>query len=468
MIIDNDTIVAIATGNAPGAIGILRISGADSLDILKRCHQATKALEPRQMTLRKLYDPENGELLDQVMLCYFPAPHSYTGEDVVELYAHGGRLNLARILDALCGAGARLAQPGEYTQRAFLNRKLDLSQAEAIMDIIGAQTQRALREAQKQLSGSVSKPVQDLRQQLLKIIITLESCIDFSEQEELLSLPREELRADFHKIIAQIQAMLRASESLRLDGYRVALLGKPNAGKSSLFNMMLGQDRAIVTDISGTTTDTIQERVKLGGIDICLIDTAGIGDADNLIEQLGVERSLKEAERADIILWICDINDNFTLPPESVCRNLDAYIEENAFFLILNKIDLQSSHTTTESAFGLLQERFPKLDRGQIFELSTVTGAGMVYFEEKLARHLRTREEENEGLALVTSQRHITLLRNSLIALTRALEALQDGLPAECIAADVRDALDALGQIVGSIAADDVLNAIFSQFCIGK
>lgn len=460
-----DTIVAIATGSTPGAIGILRLSGPESLSIVSRCLKSSKALPARRMSLQTLYDPETAVLLDTVMVCYFAAPHSYTGQEMVEIHAHGGVLNLTKILELMLREGARLARAGEYTQRAFLNQKLDLSQAEAVMDVINAQTELALREAHRQLSGSISAPVAQLREALLRVMVMLEACIDFSSEENLVSLPDQEVGATLRWVLDQIERMIRAHESFRMQGYRVVLLGKPNAGKSSLFNLMLGQERAIVTPISGTTTDSLEARLHMGDVSITLIDTAGITQAKDLIEELGVQRSMQEAEGADFVLWLCDACERPALP-EQMCQLLNGYAARERLLVVLNKMDLAPGPMDAQRS--AIMELLPGLSKAQIFEISSVTRSGVQALEAALKTQIGTQERELEGQSVVTSQRHIVLLRGAMESLSRAAQALGAGLAAECIAADVREACDDLGQITGAIATDDVLNAIFSQFCIGK
>ena len=311
------TIAAISSGQMPAAVGIVRISGPNSLGIVQKClHQ--KALKPRMMHARSLYHPECDEKIDDVLVCYFKGPHSFTGEDSVEIYAHGGLTNLSRVLDLICSAGAQLAEPGEFSKRAFLNGKIDLSQAEAIMDVIHAQNSRQCREAQRQLSGSVSKSVEELRASVMSILCAVEASIDFSSEEELAPLPVEQIRSGGRMLLDQMKRMQRAHDQYRVGGLKTVFVGKPNAGKSSLFNCLLGHDRAIVTQIAGTTTDTIESQVSIGTELFTLVDTAGVTETDNLVEKIGVQRARDQIQNADLLLLLFDAAS----PDDSILQEL--------------------------------------------------------------------------------------------------------------------------------------------------
>lgn len=459
------TIAAISSGQMPAAIGVIRISGPDSLAVLSKLTR-TDALSPRTMHMRTLSDSQ-AQKLDDALVCYFKAPHSFTGEDSVEIYAHGGLVNLSRILSALCEAGAIPAEPGEFSRRAFLNGKLDLSQAEAIMDVIHAQNTRQLAEAQRQLSGSVSGAVQKMRDTLMRLLCAIEASIDFSTEEELAPLPVQQIRDTAHALLDQFKRMKRAHDQYRAGGLRTVFVGRPNAGKSSLFNKLLGHDRAIVTDIAGTTTDTIESTVAIQNETFCLIDTAGITHSDNPIEVIGVQRAQQQVRTADILVLLID----GTAPDTSLLNELKALLAENLrtlaqngrLFVLRTKSDLP--HAPLPGPLGDFLNEFGLSLR----DISTVaSNTGLDDFENALVCAARRIASQVENVTLITSQRHITHIDHADQAIHRALSALDSGLPAECIASDLHEAAQNLAQITGQVASEDILNEIFSHFCIGK
>lgn len=461
----SSTIAAISSGQMPAAIGVIRMSGPDSLEILKKCLHR-KEIRARYMHSRTLYDVD-GEKLDEVVVCFFAGPHSYTGEDSVEIYAHGGLINLSRILQALFRAGAEPAQAGEFSRRAFVNGKLDLARAEAVMDVIHAQNEMQCREAQRQLSGSVSKSVQELRGFVMELLCAVEATIDFSQEEDLAPLPVERLTRGTDRVLEQIDRMKRASQKFRASGYRTAIVGRPNAGKSSLFNHLVGHERAIVTEIAGTTTDTLEASVTLGHHLFELIDTAGITETENPVERIGVARARDQVVQADILMLLIDgenpdisfFTENSPFSEEQI-REL---AREGRLIAVHTKCDLNNrpdfDHET--QTFFNKYELVP-------MEISTFSGQGIRLLGERLNTCADDLSREFENVTLMTSQRHIALLESSAQSLIRAREALEGGLPAECIAADLHDAANALDTITGAFASEDIINEIFSHFCVGK
>ena len=459
------TIAAISSGQMPAAIGVIRMSGSKSLEIIHSCLHHKK-LSPRMMHSRKLYD-EKDEILDEVLVCYFQAPHSFTGEDCVEIFAHGGMVNLSRILQALYLAGAQPAQPGEFSRRAFINGKIDLARAEAIMDVIHAQNEMQCREAQRQLSGSVSQTVQDLRDFVMQILCAVEATIDFSQEEDLAPLPVKQLREGTARVIDQIDRMKRASEQYRSSGYRTVLMGKPNAGKSSLFNRLLGHERAIVTDIAGTTTDTLESSVMLGRHLFELIDTAGIVDSKNPIERIGVDRARDQIKMADIVVMLIDGNNPderiLTELTQMLGDNLQKYLDENRLIVVHTKSDLQERPVFPNSLTDFLNAH-----QLSPIEVSVKSRDGLDRLENALVQKADNISSAFENVTLMTSQRHIALLNAAAQSLERARQALDDGMPAEFIAADLHDAAQSLDTITGAYASEDIINEIFSHFCVGK
>ncbi len=465
--IQNTTIAAISSGQTPAAIGIIRLSGPNALAVTSKCLKNSH-LVPRIMHARAFYSPlDENEIIDDVLVCYFKAPHSFTGEDSVEIYAHGGIVNLSRVLDAVCTAGAIPAEPGEFSKRAFLNQKLDLAQAEAIMDIIHAQNEQQCREAQKQLSGSISGSVAALRASIMQLLCAIEATIDFSTEEELAPLPVEKLRTEGALILDRIMRMKRAHDQYRSGGIKTVFVGLPNAGKSSLFNCLLGHDRAIVTQIAGTTTDTIEAQLSIHNTLFTLIDTAGITESDNPIEAIGVERTKAQIENADILVLLIDgmsSDDSIIDELETRCHNaLSHAIQNHTLLAVRTKADIDSRPLMSKNIASFLRDNaIPLID------ISVLSRIGMNPLEEKLAEMARVFNETHENVTLITSQRHIVQLNQAETAIKRALSALDNMLPAECIAADLHEAAQSLALITGEFASEDIINEIFSHFCIGK
>lgn len=458
------TIAAISSGQTPAAIGVIRLSGDRALEIIQSCLHR-KTLKPRMMHSRVIYN-RCDEAVDDVLVCYFKGPHSFTGEDSVEIFAHGGLVNLARVLETVCENGAVPAEPGEFSKRAFLNGKLDLSQAEAIMDIIHAQNVSQCREAQRQLSGSVAQTVTELRASLMHLLCAVEATIDFSTEEELAPMPEAQIRTEGVRVLDQLMRMRRAHEQYRAGGVKTVLAGRPNAGKSSLFNRLLGHDRAIVTDIAGTTTDTLEASLTLGHTLFSLVDTAGITETENPIERIGVERAKGQIQTADILLILLDGSNPDDGILEDLEREIPDYLQkfvEHHALIVRTKADLPGCHE--------LPERVQKLCEAYqvpVIDVSVVSRQGMEAFESALMEMASAFVQTSEHVTLVTSQRHISQIAIAECALNRALESLNLMMPAECIAADLHEAADALALVTGAFASEDVINEIFSHFCIGK
>lgn len=458
------TIAAISSGQMPAAIGVIRLTGDHALQIIQSCLHR-KTLVPRMMHSRVIYN-DNDEAIDDVLVCYFKGPRSFTGEDCVEIFAHGGLVNLARVLETVCTFGAVPAEPGEFSKRAFLNGKLDLSQAEAIMDMIHAQNVSQCREAHRQLSGTLAQTVNALRESLMQLLCALEATIDFSTEEELAPLPEAQIRTTSAYVMDQLMRMRRAHEQYRAGGIKTVLAGRPNAGKSSLFNRLIGHDRAIVTDIAGTTTDTLEASLTLRHLLFSLIDTAGITETQNPIERIGVERAKQQIQNADILLILIDGTD----PDDGIFKDLEREFSGDLSFLSNHHVILIRSKADLFDCIELPQNIQALCERHQIpvVDVSVVSREGMQALEDILVRLGIAYGQGNENVTLVTSQRHISQIRIAESAIARAQESLDTMMPAECIAADLREAADALALITGAIASEDVINEIFSHFCIGK
>jgi len=442
-----DTIAAIATPPGNGGVGIVRISG--SLVGAIAGNLLTKPLTPRLAQYTPFLDADR-TLIDAGIALYFPGPHSYTGEDVLELQGHGGAVVLDMVLRRVLSLGARLANPGEFTERAFLNNKLDLAQAEAVADLIESSTEQSARSAQMSMQGVFSTLINDLVEELTALRTYVEAAIDFVEEEiDFLSDGVVENRiATLLDRIEQIQRTARQGRLLR-DGMTVVLAGKPNAGKSSLLNALAGHEAAIVTDIAGTTRDVLRERIQLDGMPLHIIDTAGLRDSDNIVEQEGIRRAHEEIRKADLILLLIDARDP---DAETIRQTLPDNIPLTEVY---NKIDL----------LGRVPELIETTAGTQIY-LSIKTGAGM----EFLARHLKQSVGFNDRAehVFIARRRHLEALGQGHAFVTSALYQLQANHAGELVAEDLRQAQNALAEITGQFTSDDLLGKIFSSFCIGK
>ena len=441
-----DTIAAIATPPGNGGVGIVRISGDAVTQIAAGLSQ--KSLQPRQARFTHFLDAEQ-QIIDSGLLLYFPAPHSFTGEDVLEVQAHGGRVVLDMLLRRVIELGARLAQPGEFSQRAFLNDKIDLAQAEAIADLINSGTEQAARSAQQSMQGAFSKQINQLIAQLIELRVYIEAAIDFVDEEiDFLSQGSvaDKIQA-LQQQLARIKATAGQGRLLR-DGMTVVLAGKPNAGKSSLLNALAGYDAAIVTDVAGTTRDVLRERIQIDGMPLHIIDTAGLRTTSNPVEQEGIRRAQQELERADKVLWLLDITD-------TELDNTADYLPEGiAVTRVFNKIDIASQAPA-------LVETTKTVD----IYLSVKTGEGM----ELLKQHLKQSvgfTQSGESV-FIARRRHIEALILAEQALQDAAVQLTVAAP-ELVAEELRQAQQALSEITGEFTSDDLLGEIFSSFCIGK
>jgi tRNA modification GTPase len=488
----NDTIAAIATPPGIGGVGIVRLSGPEALEIALRLFKrpahrtepATWQPESHRLYYGHIVQPQSGQVLDEVLLAYMRGPRSYTAEEVVEIQAHGGPLLLRRILDAALSEGARLANPGEMTLRAFLNGRIDLAQAEAVMDMIGARTDEGLKLAVDQLQGRLSAEVQAARQEALGALAMIEASIDFPE-EEVPSPDSDVLRAGIAAASARIERLLAGAEQGRIyrEGLRAAIIGRPNVGKSSLLNALLRIDRAIVTPIAGTTRDTVSEFANVRGIPVQLIDTAGIVETSDPVEQIGVRRSREAAATSDLVLLVLDGSEPFTEQDEEVSAVLhtlgfssDHAPQANAasnghagqhgaasrpIIVVVNKSDLPERLHVAE-----VEARWPG---APVVHTSMVTQSGLDTLEEQMrGLALAGQATPSEQETLVANTRHRDALRRTAEHLSAAGNTLDAGLPLDFVSIDLHGAVDALGEITGETATEDLLERIFHDFCIGK
>jgi len=457
----SDTICAIATPSGEGGLGVIRVSGSSAVAIVAKLFLSKKEISlvsvpSRRALFGRLIDPQTGKLLDEVICTVMRAPHSYTGEDVVELSAHGNPHILSRILESLIRSGARLAERGEFTKRAFLNGKLDLTQAEGVMDAVSAKTVGGIESALDQLDGKLGRYLKGLRQAVLAILSPIEACIDFPE-EEVPEVSRAELQLQVGEVVEKIDEVLKGANAGRLlrEGFSSVIVGKPNVGKSSLLNALLRENRAIVTDIPGTTRDTIEEWSDVQGIPMRFIDTAGIRGTVDAIEQIGISRSKEALAKGDLMLLVIDRS----VPLEAHDFELLNIAREKKSVVVLNKMDLEGPVGVTE-----VQAHYS----GPLVPLSILKEDGLESLEKQILATVLDHNETKQDTPLVTRMRHQEGLERAKQFLTEAGKTLEARLPLDLAAGDLRGAADTIGRITGENYTEDLLAKIFAEFCIGK
>ena len=459
----HDTIAAIATAQGEAGIGIVRVSGALALTIAAEVFRSPRGVSPTQLPTHTLTyghvvdATASDEMIDEVLLGIMHAPRTYTGEDVVEFNCHGGTLPLTAVLDVVLKNGARVAEPGEFTKRAFLNGRLDLAQAEAVAELIASKTDLSRKIAVEALAGKLSDTVNGLNDRLAALLAEIEASIDFPEED--LDFMKVETQLEAARAVqTELTTLLETAAEGRLitEGANVAILGKPNVGKSSLLNALVGTPRAIVTDIPGTTRDTIEEMMNIGGIPLKLIDTAGIRHTDDIVEQQGVERSKAVQERAELHLMMFDASQ----PLNDADHELLKTAQASKAILILNKMDLPVVTSPTA-----LLAHCPKK---QVVETAIPEGKGLDKLKATISEELIGGELGIGESPIVTNARHQEALRRANEGLNYAIESLENGMPPDLIAVDLRIGLEGLGDIVGKTTTEDILDRIFSQFCVGK
>lgn len=463
-----DTIAAIATAVGESGIGIIRISGPKSEAVLDKLFIPINRDNWSNRKSHKLYlghlrtAPGEREIIDQVLVVIMKKPHSYTGEDVAEIHCHGGFLAIRSALEAVLKTGVRLADPGEFTKRAFLNGKLDLAQAEATIDLIRAKSLSGLKLAASQLKGKLSQEVDYCQEQILKILAYLEAAIDFPE-DEIEVLQDEEMRSISQDVIQRLEKLLAGFHKGRIfqEGLKTVILGKPNVGKSSLLNAILGRERAIVTEIPGTTRDLIEEFVDLGGIPLKLIDTAGVRFTEDVVEKIGVERTKAVVNEADLVLFVLDAATGVTGNDELVWQ----LVKEAGvpLLILLNKIDLDKVMIDKQA----LADKFGE-EGVDIIEISALTGYGLPELEEKVRMMVGMGEAKLDQELLISRLRHQESVSKAIDHLKEFLKALAEGYAEDFLTIDLRAAWEALGEINGKTAGEDVIDRIFSEFCLGK
>ncbi|MBS1789834.1 MAG: tRNA uridine-5-carboxymethylaminomethyl(34) synthesis GTPase MnmE [Acidobacteria bacterium] len=454
---DLKTIAAVATPPGYGGIGVIRVSGNESLALITKLvrDENKDSFTPQRASLQHLIHPETGAIIDEAVITYFKAPHSFTGEDVVEISCHGSPVVLSEVLRLLTSFGVELAQPGEFSLRAFFNQRLDLAQAEAVKDLIHAQTTYQARLAARQLRGELSNQLRSIKEGLIELIVHFESSVEFVEDDlDPLDLAKFLARIDTYIVqLSELASSYRVGKLIR-SGIKLALIGLPNVGKSSLFNSLLGRDRAIVTHLPGTTRDTLNESFSLNGIPVELIDTAGIREAENLVEKIGVERTKSAISEADFVIAVVEAGT--PLPAEE--KELITQFPINLF--VINKSDLRVG--TPEGSSRFLKERATTL------HVSALTGEGIEELKNHIYRQLVSESQTANESAIITNERHFQALEQALDALQQAKYDLVSGFTEEIALANLHYALKSLGVITGETLITDIINQIFLTFCIGK
>jgi tRNA modification GTPase len=457
-----DTIVGISTPPGEGAIGIVRMSGDASLDIIKELfinknNQHVDKFENRKLTYGMIVD--DGTIIDEVLVACMKAPHTFTRENIVEINCHGGVVPIRRIVEALLKKGCRMAEPGEFTKRAFLNGRLDLAQAESIMDMISAKTTKGFDVAYKQMEGALSKTVREIREDLLQILAHVEVNIDYPD-EDIEELTYTELLESLNKVQPRIGHLLSSSEAGRIirDGLSTVIVGKPNVGKSSLLNALLKESRAIVTDIAGTTRDIIEEFLNIDGIPIKIVDTAGIRDTDDVVEKIGVERSKEFFNKADLVLVM--LNAGEALTDED--REILSYIHDREVIVLVNKTDLEAKidYDELSSLVGDHKER--------IIKMSVTTGEGIEAVEKEISSLVYKGDVKKDESTYVTNIRHKDALEKASQSIADAIQSTEMDMALDFIEVDIKNTYEFLGEISGDTLEENVIDKIFSNFCLGK
>ena len=454
-----DTICALATAAVESGIGIIRVSGPDAVSIVSKLVRsksghAVDISETHRIRYAFIYDGE--EPLDEVLILTMLAPRSYTGENTVEIDCHGGVLMMRKILDAVVRAGARLAEPGEFTKRAFLNGRIDLSEAEAVGDIITSENENALKASVRQLRGSVSREIKGYRAQILEDDAFIEAGLDDPEHISLDGFT-DELKPHVETILSGIRRLIASADDGRRlrEGIRTVILGKPNAGKSSLLNALVGADRAIVTDIAGTTRDTLEEHINLKGVSLTIVDTAGIRATEDTVEKIGVERALKAASDADLLIYVVDAS----VPLDASDEQIIAELGDRKCIVLMNKSDLQAV---------ISEEELEKKTGRPVLSISAKQETGMDLLEEKIRAMFFHEELHFNDQVIITNERHKYCLSEAAKALEEVLRSIAMDMPEDFYTIDLMRAYEELGYILGEQVSEDLVNEIFSKFCMGK
>ncbi len=456
----DDTITAIATAPGEGGIGIVRISGSKALNIAEDIFKAMSEKRIKDYPIRTLiygHILEKEKIIDEVLVAYMKAPYTYTKEDVIEINCHGGFISVKKILELVLKKGARLAEPGEFTKRAFLNGRIDLSQAEAVIDVIRAKTDISYNIAQNQLEGSLSFEIKRLRNKITEMLAHIEVSIDFPE-EDVEHITYETLYNKSKELKKEIETLYESAESGKImrDGLKTVIVGKPNVGKSSLLNAILKESRAIVTDIPGTTRDVIEEFVNIKGIPLKIMDTAGIRETEDVVEKIGVERSRESFEKADLIMLVLDASRELSSEDIEIMEK----IKNKEAIVLINKTDLESK-IEEEKIKAYIRE-------SRIIRISAVERIGIEQLEEEITSMVYKGNISQKSSVMITNVRHKDALEKAIQSINDAIKGIEDHMPLDFLEVDFKNIWDYLGQVSGDTVSEDLLDTIFRDFCIGK
>ena len=450
----NDTIAAISTALGVGAISIVRVSGNEALDIVNKIFKGKNLKEVESHTINYGHIYDNDKLVDEVLVSVMKAPRTFTREDIVEINVHGGIATTNKVLELLLTNGCRLAEPGEFTKRAFMNGRIDLIEAEAVMDLINAKTEKAMSLAVNQVSGDVSSLISNLRKDISKTLANIEVNIDYPEYEDIEIMTVEMVKNNISDIREKINVILRESKNGQIikDGIKTIIIGKPNVGKSSILNRLLNEEKAIVTDVAGTTRDIVEGNISIDGIMLNMIDTAGIRETKDLVESIGVKKSLSLIDEADLILYVLNNNEQLSDEEEDILER----IKDKKSIIIVNKIDLEEKLDLSS------------INDRRIVKISALNNEGINDLKSEIKKMFNLEEIEKGDYTYLSSARSISLLRKALSSLNEVEKGIENNMPIDMIEIDLKDVWNLLGEITGENYSEELIDQLFSQFCLGK
>lgn len=458
-----ETIAAISTAPGTAGIGIIRMSGKDVFSVLKKIFKPIKEesieeIKGYTMKYGKIFNPETNEIVDEVLVSYFKEPKSYTQENMCEINSHGGTIVVKKILELCLKNGAQMAEPGEFTKRAFLNGRIDLAKAEAVINLINAKSEKETKASINQLEGNLSLEIKKIKKMILSLLADIEASIDYPEYDEAEEVSNNKALTKLDEIQKELEKLNKSFETGKIikDGIKVAIIGKPNSGKSSLLNAILKEDRAIVTDIEGTTRDTIEEFVTIDGIPFKFVDTAGIRKADNKVEEIGIEKSKKVAKESDLIIAMFDNSKKLTKEDEEI---LD-FIKDKTAIIILNKIDLKEKILEQE-------ERITKSGK-DVIKISLLSNCDLSGFYKELNMLFELNKINPDNEIIITEMRHKKLIEDAISHTENAKKTILDNIPIDIISINIKEIIEDLSKITGENVTEDVIKEIFSKFCLGK